>query len=161
MRPLTVIEDFDVLSDCESHPGSGGEPMSIVHFVLKGRGGGIAPTHANPPDAGSHAAGDAPARSRLYFRLIRVRSRASASYREAVPAQVADGADRRRALHRSPVGRTEVVISGVSDALYFRSWRLFDAGVAAECQEVETAFSGGHDRCGRREEAVKAVDDAQ
>jgi hypothetical protein len=33
-----------------------------------------------------------PAPSRLYFRLIRVRSRASASCREAVPAQVTDGA---------------------------------------------------------------------
>jgi hypothetical protein len=42
---------------------------------------------------------------RLDFRLTRLRSRASASYREAVPAQVKDGADRRRTLRGSPENR--------------------------------------------------------
>lgn len=42
---------------------------------------------------------------RLDFRLIRLRSRASASYREAVPEQVTDGPDRRRTLRRSPENR--------------------------------------------------------
>jgi hypothetical protein len=42
---------------------------------------------------------------RLYFRLIRLRSWASAGYREAAPAQVTDGADRKRTLHRSPENR--------------------------------------------------------
>jgi hypothetical protein len=43
--------------------------------------------------------------SRLYFRLIRVRSRASASYREAASVQVTDGADRTRIHYRSPENR--------------------------------------------------------
>jgi hypothetical protein len=42
---------------------------------------------------------------RLDFRLIRVRSRASASYHEAVLAQVTDGAGWRRTLRRSPENR--------------------------------------------------------
>jgi hypothetical protein len=43
--------------------------------------------------------------TRLFFRLIRVRSRASANGREDAPAQVTDGADQRRTLHRSPENR--------------------------------------------------------
>ena len=46
-----------------------------------------------------------PAPSRLDFRLIRLRSRAFASYREPVSTQVTDGVDRRRTLHRSPENR--------------------------------------------------------
>jgi hypothetical protein len=42
---------------------------------------------------------------RLLFRLLRLRSRASAGYREAVPVQVTNGADRRRTLHQSPKNR--------------------------------------------------------
>jgi WD40 repeat protein len=37
---------------------------------------------------------------RLYFRLIHVRSQASADYRELGPSQVMDGADRTRTHHR-------------------------------------------------------------
>ena len=44
-----------------------------------------------------HHASRAP--SRLLFRLIRVRSRAPASEREAAPAQVMDDADRMRTHH--------------------------------------------------------------
>jgi hypothetical protein len=46
-----------------------------------------------------------PTPSRLYFRLIHLCSRASASCREEAPAQAADGADRARTLHRSPENR--------------------------------------------------------
>jgi hypothetical protein len=43
--------------------------------------------------------------TRLFFRLIRDRSRAGANGREDAPEQVTDGADRRRTLHRSPENR--------------------------------------------------------
>jgi hypothetical protein len=55
--------------------------------------------------ARSRSSSALPGQSRLYFRLIRIRSRASAGYHEAVPAHVTDGADRRRTLHRSPENR--------------------------------------------------------
>lgn len=44
---------------------------------------------------------------RLDFRLIRVRSRASVGYREAVAALVMDGADPARTHHRSPENRKD------------------------------------------------------